>query len=340
MLFKNNKDAGLIWKDCVDEEIQKQAKKAAAKIGGEELVMDLGDGSKVVNVVDLKKVKEAEAKFGDFISVPHRYEWYDYEYREDYVSYSCPGIDKNGKIQLYDAAWHAFQCYAVKDKHGDYSAIMLIRDGSLQEFRVKEASEENLSHVRKVAEHLNKANQNVLCQLFIDDKGNCSAPKGFVIKNVPDLYGCFGSGVSRFLGEFPVKDGFFPDLSDVIVEGSLDVSFHDLKSLKGIPKEITENFKCSSNRLQSLKDGPQKVGGEYDCIFNQINNFDDLDCDIGGDFVFDHDWYHEWYDPDTQTVEHCSGRAPERISHCMSMREEPWKLELARKIYGKSHNRG
>jgi len=337
MLFKNNRDAGLCRYDRVDEAIQKQARKAAAKIGGREHVMDLENGYEVVNVVDLKKIAKSEAAFGKFSGICHRYEWSDYEYDIDYVSYPCLGVNKKGNVQVYDADGNPFRFYAVQDKDGDYSAIMLIENGSLQEFRVKEASEENLSHVRKVAEHLRQSSQEVLSELFVDDKGNCSAPKGFVINNVPNVYDLYhdrSPSPHRF-GIFPVKNGVFPDLSKCVVKGSFNVSHSNLGSFEGrMPEFIYGSFSCVDNNLESLKDGPKFVKGYYDCSGNRIGNFDDLDCNIKGPFIFDYYWEDKDYNPISESWYWCSGWEKDQISNIVPWSEPAWRAKLRNKVYG------
>ena len=59
MSFYDDEKKGYV---CVDPKIQKEVKEKAAKIGGEEFVMDLGDGYKVVNLVDWDKAEKEEAE--------------------------------------------------------------------------------------------------------------------------------------------------------------------------------------------------------------------------------------------------------------------------------------
>ncbi len=56
------------------------------------------------------------------------------------------------------------------------------------------------------------------------------------------------------------------------VEGSVNISYNGLKSLKNSPITVTRNFDCSSNHLDSLEYSPQYVGNTYDCSNNYIRS--------------------------------------------------------------------
>lgn len=61
-----------------------------------------------------------------------------------------------------------------------------------------------------------------------------------------------------------------PDLSDLIINGSLDLSYMKLSSLKGCPRIIHSNFHCNSNNLTSLEHGPEVVGLNYYAYNNSL----------------------------------------------------------------------
>lgn len=63
-----------------------------------------------------------------------------------------------------------------------------------------------------------------------------------------------------------------PDLSDVILEGTLDVAVNpDLKSLKGFPRIIRGDFEGQGCGLESL-DGFTEVTGNIDLQFNKLTS--------------------------------------------------------------------
>lgn len=61
-----------------------------------------------------------------------------------------------------------------------------------------------------------------------------------------------------------------PDLSDLIINGSLDISYMKLSSLKGCPRVIHSSFHCNSNNLTSLEHGPEVVGMGYYAYNNSL----------------------------------------------------------------------
>lgn len=322
----------------VDYKTQIAAKEAAAKVGGEEFVMDLKGGYQVVNVVDWEKAEKTEAELGNFFSLQRSRKSYDCKDYIEWIYRGCPGKDANGNIKFYDANGKAFQIYAVYDEKGNPSATMLIREGALQEFRVKEPSAENLSHVRKVAKNLNKANQKVICDLWIDDKGNSKAPKGFVIKNVPDLYGYSSTYIGQRLGRIPVKDGAFPDFSQTIAECSFDVSNYEIDSLDGMPQEIHGHFDCSHNELKSLEGGPKVVCGTYDCSHNPIMSYKGIPTKLDGDFIYPRINYYKLYDKNNKSYGTANCWVTERLHAKMPSYEETWKIKLRRELF--SQDRG
>ena len=62
----------------------------------------------------------------------------------------------------------------------------------------------------------------------------------------------------------------------ISVNGSVDLSDKNLKSIPIKFKEVTGYFYCSYNQLTSLKYCPETVGGDFWCSYNQITNFDGL----------------------------------------------------------------
>lgn len=73
-----------------------------------------------------------------------------------------------------------------------------------------------------------------------------------------------------------------------VVNGSFDISFNKLKSLKGSPYQVDGDFYCFRNELTSLKYCPQKIGNSISCSGNQIDTLYYLPAKIGGDFNCGH----------------------------------------------------
>ena len=335
MSFYDDEKEGYVY---ADPKIQKEIKEQAAKIGGEEFVMDLGDGYKVVNLVDWDKAEKEEAEVGYLSGFMRERTVYDYEDGGKYMCYAGSGKDENGNILFYDARGMVSHIYAIHDEHEKPSAIMLIRNGFLKEFKVKEPSVENLSHVRKFAEYLNKAYVDTFLKLFVD--GNkCNAPEDFVIRGDSVHRNTMGQSIITYYDCLSKGGRVFPDLSKVIVEGDLDVSNSNLSSLKGMPKKITGNFNCSGNKLKNLKGGPKEVGKHYNCSHNPIKDYGDMPSKLKEMLIFEHYYYYKEYDAEHSCWK--GGWKTECIGPNMDVTCTPaWKLEFADRIYGKSHNRG
>ena len=62
----------------------------------------------------------------------------------------------------------------------------------------------------------------------------------------------------------------------ISVNGYVDLTHKNLKSLPIKFKEVSGDFDCSYNQLTSLKYCPETVGGRFYCFVNQITNFDGL----------------------------------------------------------------
>jgi hypothetical protein len=71
---------------------------------------------------------------------------------------------------------------------------------------------------------------------------------------------------------------------DNVHNGCINVSFKNLTSLEGAPKEVGGNFFCSFNQLTSLKDAPSKVGGSFSCLYNQLTSLEGAPEEINGAF--------------------------------------------------------
>jgi hypothetical protein len=74
-------------------------------------------------------------------------------------------------------------------------------------------------------------------------------------------------------------------------DGSIDVDGYVNLSDKGLDKlplkfrNVTGNFKCSSNNLTSLEGGPESVGGDFWCSYNNLTSLEGSPKSVGGNFI-------------------------------------------------------
>jgi len=68
------------------------------------------------------------------------------------------------------------------------------------------------------------------------------------------------------------------------VSGKMDISFTNLTSLSGAPREVGGNFSCYNNRLTSLEGSPISVGGDFSCSNNKLTSLKGSPISVGGDF--------------------------------------------------------
>jgi len=64
------------------------------------------------------------------------------------------------------------------------------------------------------------------------------------------------------------KDTKYGDLTGQTYKGDINVSGMELTSLKGVPKEVQEDFYCSTNQLTTLKGTPKEIQVEFYCFDN------------------------------------------------------------------------
>ena len=78
------------------------------------------------------------------------------------------------------------------------------------------------------------------------------------------------------LGPKALKNGKLPDYIQFnYVGGDFNAENIGLKSMKGFPRKVKENFRIDHNELTSLEYSPENVGFTYDCIKNKEQFFDD-----------------------------------------------------------------
>ncbi len=70
----------------------------------------------------------------------------------------------------------------------------------------------------------------------------------------------------------------------ISVDGSVDLSYKNLKSIPIKFKEVSGNFYCSNNQLTSLKGCPETVGGHFNCHYNQLTSLEYCPETVGGHF--------------------------------------------------------
>ena len=66
------------------------------------------------------------------------------------------------------------------------------------------------------------------------------------------------------------------------VTGDFDLSYNELTSLKGCPKDVGGYFSCSENILINLIGGPVYVYGNYYCYGNELETLEGCSGDIKG----------------------------------------------------------
>jgi len=84
------------------------------------------------------------------------------------------------------------------------------------------------------------------------------------------------SEIHNICAKYGIRQYTINDDMSISVNGNVDLSDKNLKSIPIKFKEVTGYFYCSYNQLTSLKYCPETVGGDFWCSYNQITNFDGL----------------------------------------------------------------
>jgi len=74
------------------------------------------------------------------------------------------------------------------------------------------------------------------------------------------------------------------DIENKIYKNNLNISFKNLKSLKGCPKEVQGYFYCDSNYLETLEFVPIKIHKDFNCSGNQLTELKDSPKEVQGSF--------------------------------------------------------
>ena len=74
-----------------------------------------------------------------------------------------------------------------------------------------------------------------------------------------------------------------PQMSNAIMYGSFLCQNNNLKSLKGIPRQVNGCVDCSNNNIKSLRHMPKHIGDGFNFSHNEVDSLHYLSEDIQGD---------------------------------------------------------
>ena len=92
------------------------------------------------------------------------------------------------------------------------------------------------------------------------------------------------SEIRNICEEYNIKNYTINDDMSISVNGHVDLTFKNLKSLPIKFKEITGYFSCRGNKLISLKNCPETVGGNFNCSGNQLTSLKYCPETVDGNF--------------------------------------------------------
>ncbi len=92
------------------------------------------------------------------------------------------------------------------------------------------------------------------------------------------------SEVHNLCREYNIKNYTINDDMSISVNGNVNLTHRNLKSLPIKFKEITGYFSCRGNKLISLKNCPETVGGVFSCSNNQLTSLEGCPKTVGGSF--------------------------------------------------------
>jgi len=90
--------------------------------------------------------------------------------------------------------------------------------------------------------------------------------------------------IHRICAKYGIIDYTINDDMSISVEGDVDLTHKNLKSLPITFKEVSGDFYCSENQLTSLKYCPETVGGNFYCSRNQLTSLEGCPGTVGGYF--------------------------------------------------------
>ena len=95
-----------------------------------------------------------------------------------------------------------------------------------------------------------------------------------------------------------------PQMSNVIMYGSFLCQNNNLKSLKGMPRQVSGRVDCSNNKIKSLRHMSKHIGDGFNFSHNEVDSLHYLSEDIKGDIDAS---YNELVDL-SYCVPECHGR--------------------------------
>ncbi len=90
--------------------------------------------------------------------------------------------------------------------------------------------------------------------------------------------------IHRICAKYGIRQYTINDDMSISVNGNVDLSDKNLKSIPIKFKEVTGHFSCSHNQLTSLEGCPETVGGGFSCNNNQLTSLKYCPETVGGDF--------------------------------------------------------
>ena len=90
------------------------------------------------------------------------------------------------------------------------------------------------------------------------------------------------SEIHNLCKKYDINNYNINDDMSISVEGDVNLTHRNLKSLPIKFKEITGYFSCRDNKLISLKNCPETVGGDFSCGNNQLTSLEGCPKTVGG----------------------------------------------------------
>ena len=95
------------------------------------------------------------------------------------------------------------------------------------------------------------------------------------------------SEIHKICKEHNIKYYTINDDMSISVDGSVNLSYRNLKSIPIKFKEVGGYFYCHNNQLTSLEYCPETVGGHFSCSRNQLTSLEYCPETVGGFFSCD-----------------------------------------------------
>jgi len=92
------------------------------------------------------------------------------------------------------------------------------------------------------------------------------------------------SEIHNICEEYNIKNYTINSDMSISVDGSVNLSYRNLKSIPIKFKEVGGDFYCGYNRLTSLEGCPETVGGYFSCYSNRLTSLKYCPGTVGGDF--------------------------------------------------------